>query len=354
MRIRIQCACGETLLIDPAVAGPMIRCGACGRTYSPPTVRQDEAGVISASPLHSHDRRSATWASPLVGSLLGMAAISGALIWALMAGGFGGGGGGTGEGMGPLAAGEGSGTGQTGDGGGAGTDGLGTGADQSSPDAPPAVVASPETRPAPEPITEPAPPVKKGFGDLTEIKPPPPPPPPAPRRDVLAGGGDSGREGAAGGGGAGREGKDVGARGDVSFTLTWTYNRDVQGRDRRGGPDVDIWVRDPTGQHINTSQDRGVGLGPTPEGGRADVDDRGGHGPGDGGGAERIFWPEGHAPVGTYTYGVRWYCGDGSARFTLRVYKGKGPTPVASKTGMLTERDKGKEIRLGEIVSGRE
>jgi hypothetical protein len=88
----------------------------------------------------------------------------------------------------------------------------------------------------------------------------------------------------------------------------------------------------------------------TPEGGKADFDDRGAHGNGDGGGPERVFWPDGKAPAGKYIYGVRWYQGVGSARFTLRVYQ--GDKLVDTKTGLLRSTDKGKNIKIGDIING--
>ena len=184
---------------------------------------------------------------------------------------------------------------------------------------------------------------------MEEIEPPRPDPPrpaPPPRPTGGDAPGESGRAGGGAGGVGG--GNDPGARGDISFTLVWKYSVNVQGRDQRGGPDVDIWILDPKGHRINTSSE-GLGLGPTPEGGRADIDDRGAHGNGDGGGPERVFWPEGQAPAGKYTFGVRWYEGEGSARFVLRVYK--GAKLVSTKSGLLRSTDKGNNSKLGVITS---
>ena len=126
----------------------------------------------------------------------------------------------------------------------------------------------------------------------------------------------------------------------------------MQGLDNKGGPDIDIWVADPLGQVINTSEDKPIRLGPTPEGGRADFDDRGAYGQGDGGGPERIFWPVGKAPAGKYRYGVKWFKGLGAARYALRVYRGK--KLAATKIGQLTDNDRDKRIELGVIVNGKE
>jgi len=125
------------------------------------------------------------------------------------------------------------------------------------------------------------------------------------------------------------EGEDPGARGNPTFTITWSYDGDSQSE----GPDIDIWVVDPREQTLSTSRD-GYSLGPTPQGGRIDYDDQGATGPGDGGGPERVYWPLGEASHGTYTYGVRYYAGTGTAHYTLRVYK--NGNLYTTKTGTLT------------------
>ena len=61
---------------------------------------------------------------------------------------------------------------------------------------------------------------------------------------------------------------------------------------------------------------------------------------GDGGGPERIFWPEGKAPADRYRYGVKWFKGLGAARYALRVYRGK--KLAATKVGQLTDNDRDK------------
>ncbi|MBN2301659.1 MAG: hypothetical protein JXN60_03985 [Lentisphaerae bacterium] len=128
--------------------------------------------------------------------------------------------------------------------------------------------------------------------------------------------------------------------GDPAFTLVWSY--DIAGE----GPDIDFYVTDPNGATLSTSRN-GYGLGPTPEGGIIDFDDRGAEGDGDGGGPERAYWPQGQAPQGVYSFGVRYYSGTGHANYTMRVYK--GGRLVATKTGTLTER--GGTIELGSISS---
>ena len=321
-------------MVDSTIAGPTVTCTRCKWVHSVPNY-----GPVSARAVSTRQ----AWVVPVASSSFGIALVVVSLVWALLGGGFGVGVGIGGEGMGPLAAGSGSGTGLSGEGGGAGTDGWGTGGDPPS-QGPTADTSSParNTQTPQEPATVSRQNVNKGFDDLTIDTPSPPAPPRNPHVE-----GDPGREGAAGDGATGKAGKDPGARGDVSFTLTWTYSQNVQGADRRGGPDVDIWVTDPLGQRINTSEERPIRKGPTPEGGRADFDDRGAHGDGNGGGPERVFWPKGKAPVGDYTYGVRWYQGEGSARFILRVYRGK--ELVATKKGLLTQRDKGRNVQLGKI-----
>lgn len=134
---------------------------------------------------------------------------------------------------------------------------------------------------------------------------------------------------------------DPGGLGDLSFTLTWTWS----GSSRTEGPDIDLWVTDPHGDQLTTSRD-GYGLGPCPDGGQIDYDDLGGWGDGDGGGPERAFWPTESAPSGTYSYGVRYYQGDGTATYTLKVYK--GTTVFATKTGTLTTT--GDYITIGNVT----
>lgn len=152
--------------------------------------------------------------------------------------------------------------------------------------------------------------------------------------------GSSGNDGANAGADPGAIIDDAGNIGDPAFTLVWSYT--VEGE----GPDIDFYVTDPNGATLSTSRN-GYGLGPTPEGGKIDYDDRGDQGAGDGGGPERAYWPEGQAPQGTYTYGIRYYGGTGEVNYTLRIYKG-GQLAV-TKTGTLEE--KGSAIELGAIAS---
>jgi hypothetical protein len=133
---------------------------------------------------------------------------------------------------------------------------------------------------------------------------------------------------------------DLGPRGDISFTLTWSWN----GSSRGEGPDIDIWVTDPKG-HTLSSSGYNYSLGPCPDGGEIDFDDLGGWGDGDGGGPERAYWPPRRGPSGTYTYGVRYYHGDGTANYILNVYKGR--ILYTTKTGTLTS--KGNAITLGSV-----
>jgi len=333
MKLRIPCTCGRTLAVDPAEAGATVTCSSCGWVHCLP---------VQAAPPAGAARADATWASPVLGSLAGVGLIVAALVWALLAGG-GVGMGGEGGGLGP-SAGSGSGTGQAGDGGGAGAAGVGSAGD---PNAPP-----PEFEPArkPEPARPPQPATAPADGIAILAPQAPPRPPVAPTPPALPPPGQPGQSGAAGGGGSGTGvGANPGARGDLSFTLIWTYSLGSQGRQGRGGPDVDIWVRDPLGRTINTSRE-GIGMGPTPEGGKADFDDQGAYGDGDGGGPERIFWPAGRAPAGRYRYGVRWYQGRGSARYKLHVYRGRNL--LTTRTGVLTFDDKGKNIELGVAANG--
>ncbi|HNY51129.1 MAG TPA: hypothetical protein PLV50_08645, partial [Smithella sp.] len=128
----------------------------------------------------------------------------------------------------------------------------------------------------------------------------------------------------------GNAGIDPGGTGDISMTLTWSWS----GSSETEGPDIDMWVTDPNGHRLTTSRDD-YSLGPCPCGGQIDFDDLGGWGPGDGGGPERAFWPTGSAPSGTYTYGVRYYQGDGTANYTLKVYKGTALQTTKTGTSMI-------------------
>lgn len=335
MRIRIQCFCGRILAVENTKAGATVICPQCQWTHPLPQTGH------AASP---EQKRTMPWLGPLIGNSCLAILVLLALLWALqMGGGKGEGGSGNGTGIGQ---GDGSGTGATGDGEGSGNASTGTGGNPSP--GPPATQQAQAPRPLPtsEPATRP----EDVSLAILDIKKPPPPPPAPPT------GSTGGREGASGGGGFGKggTGKDPGAKGDVSFTLIWTYTIANQGILNSGGPDVDIWVTDPKGNTINTSQEGSTRMGPTAEGGHADIDDRGGHGQirSRGGGPERIFWPDGQAPAGKYRYGVRWFAGVGEARYTLRVYLGKNL--VQTKTGLLNETDKGNNLELGTIETVKE
>ena len=362
MVIRLQCACGQILGIDTDLAGPRFACPRCGRWHTMPSLqRTGSSGPFRLAPLttaNTDEDRRVAWI-PVIAAVLAALLICLALMWALLsqlpAGeglGVGNGlGAGVGEGTGDGTGGDGPGTGTFGDGSGSGTSGQGTGAGMSGLKVPgsaptqpassaPTSPRSPDSRPT-EPDAKLAEPVRLGFVNHPQ---PIIPSPPLPEPSTSSG---SGRTGGSGGGGSGASnaGMNPGARGDASFTLVWSYSQGKQGHDMRGGPDVDLWVIDPLGQKLSTSRD-GVALGPTPEGGQIDFDDLGGYGPGDGGGPERAFWPEGKAPKGTYTYGVRWFQGTGTAKYALRVYRGK--TLETTKSGTLTPQSGA--VQLGTIT----
>jgi hypothetical protein len=132
--------------------------------------------------------------------------------------------------------------------------------------------------------------------------------------------------------------EDPGARGDPTVTLVWTY----AGSSRPEGPDIDIWVTDPEGHTVSTSR----GSPPvSADNGTFDFDDRGGWGTRDGDngkGPERVFWTQGKAPRGTYKYGVRFYQGDGTANYTVRVYR--NGVLLATKSGTLRRRNEEKTL----------
>ncbi len=108
------------------------------------------------------------------------------------------------------------------------------------------------------------------------------------------------------------------AKGGVSFVLTWEHTGDKE----PAGPDIDIWVTDPNGNKL--SSERRSLMGPTSEGGSVDLDDEGGYAEsGDeasGSGPERVFWPRGKSPFGTYTFGCKYAEGSGSARCKIDIY----------------------------------
>jgi hypothetical protein len=121
----------------------------------------------------------------------------------------------------------------------------------------------------------------------------------------------------------GDAGSDVGGRGDVSWTLTWSW----ENSEKSEGPDIDLWVKDPNGDRIS-------GANPSHDILELDYDDRGGFGDGDGGGAERVYFKN-SIVTGTYEYGVRWYEGDyGSVSYILKLYNDS--TLVGTDTGTLT------------------
>lgn len=155
-------------------------------------------------------------------------------------------------------------------------------------------------------------------------------------------GGSGGSGGTGGETSDGAAGENPGPVGDPSFTLVWSWEDSADEQ----GPDIDLWVRDPLGSMLSSSRS-GYALGPTPEGGRIDVDDQGQTDsyPGDGGGPERAYWPDGAAPAGTYTYGVRYFAGSGTAHYTLNVYR--NGSLVRSVSGTLTST--GSNIELGSI-----
>ncbi len=113
----------------------------------------------------------------------------------------------------------------------------------------------------------------------------------------------------------------VGQDGNPRFNLQFTNEQNV---------DLDLYVKTPAGNIINYSN-------PTADGGSLDVDclcGDCGQGPN-----ENIFWENGTAENGTYTYWVDYYsdCGgtaSTSSNFTLRVVK--NGVVLETKTGTLS------------------
>jgi hypothetical protein len=108
----------------------------------------------------------------------------------------------------------------------------------------------------------------------------------------------------------GSGGTDPGARGEISWTLTWSYS----GSEITEGPDIDLWVKTPSGETISGVNKSGSGFA-------LDIDDRGGFGSGNGGGPERIYSTSSSVTLGTYEYGVRWFGGNsGYVNYSIRLY----------------------------------
>jgi len=117
------------------------------------------------------------------------------------------------------------------------------------------------------------------------------------------------------------EGGSQGQTGDVSFRLTWS-----------GPQDLDLYVTEPSGETIyygNTESDTH---------GQLDVDSNYPCSNTSQSPTENIFWPEGEAPHGTYTFWADFYrtCdGSSTASFTLRVFEGE--TVVRTINGTVSE-----------------
>lgn len=107
--------------------------------------------------------------------------------------------------------------------------------------------------------------------------------------------------------------------GDVQITLRWTSSADL-----------DLHVFEPSGTEIDFSDP-----GPTPTGGRLDVDSNIGCELESS--VENVFWPEGDMPLGNYQVEVHGYqvegCGGGEYTLTATV-KGR---PVLDETGSVLE-----------------
>lgn len=140
---------------------------------------------------------------------------------------------------------------------------------------------------------------------------------------------------------SGGGGVDPGGLGDLSFVLIWTYT----GSSRSEGPDIDLWVENPDGERLSTSRD-GLALGPDSYGGTIDLDDRGGWGAGIGSGPERLSWPVASAPAGSYSFGTRYFEGDGDVEVTLKVYRGS----TVTSTWIDTMTAAGQTKNLGTIA----
>jgi hypothetical protein len=117
------------------------------------------------------------------------------------------------------------------------------------------------------------------------------------------------------------EGGSQGQTGDVSFRLTWS-----------GPQDLDLYVIEPSGELIY------FGHSTSATHGELDVDSNAGCGSPSPSPTENVFWPEGSAPHGTYTfYARRWSACSATTTpaFTLRVFEGS--TVVRTINGTMPE-----------------
>jgi hypothetical protein len=112
-----------------------------------------------------------------------------------------------------------------------------------------------------------------------------------------------------------------GQTGDISFRLTWS-----------GPQDLDLYVTEPSGETIYYSHNTSA------TNGQLDVDSNAGCSNVSASPTENVFWPEGSAPHGTYTFWANSYSscdGSSTANFTLRVFEGE--TVVRTINGAVAE-----------------
>jgi len=117
------------------------------------------------------------------------------------------------------------------------------------------------------------------------------------------------------------DGGSQGQTGDVSFRLTWS-----------GTQDLDLYVMEPNGEQICWGDPQSSTQG------QVDVDSDHPCSNASSSPTENIFWPEGHAPHGTYIFWVDNYdsCSRSTtASFTLRVFEGE--TVVKTINGTVAE-----------------
>ena len=117
------------------------------------------------------------------------------------------------------------------------------------------------------------------------------------------------------------DGGSQGQTGDVSFRLTWS-----------GKQDLDLYVVEPSGEQIYWDHTQSATQG------QLDVDSNFPCSDTSPSPTENIFWPEGKAPHGTFTFWVDHYdsCdGSTTASFTLRVFEGE--VVVRTINGTISE-----------------
>ena len=100
MRLQIPCSCGQTIQLDPEIAGGHVNCPVCGRPYAVPVPLSTANARAGSAIAGQEERRDLTWL-PILAACLIVLFLLAVVLWALLAhGGLGSSGlhGGTGSG----------------------------------------------------------------------------------------------------------------------------------------------------------------------------------------------------------------------------------------------------------------